>query len=135
HYLAIGMRRAQVKNLSIVAPGCNLGVGCAGTGPTAPRSCGRMVGKELRVDEPGQAVANDICLARFSSPPSLFQVFSNATGGACRPKCADIVHAGAGIDCVDSWPEPLLDDLDGDSTPSCDANCNIDPDDVAAACN
>ena len=35
HYLAIGMRRAQIKNLRVVAPACHIGVACAGGGPLA----------------------------------------------------------------------------------------------------
>src|SRR5262249_19952220 len=38
-------------------------------------------------------------------------------------------------DCTESFSTPLLDDLDSDGIPSCDGNCQTDPDDVAAACN
>src|SRR5262249_41381573 len=141
HYLAIGMRRANVKNLHIVAPACNLGVACAGGGPAAARSCGRLAGKDAWGDEPGQTVANDMAFSSFNikgTPPvpdkSFFQVFLNTPDGASRPRCENIEHPGDEPQCENRWATPLLDDFDGDSVPSCDANCNTDPDDVAAAC-
>jgi hypothetical protein len=45
-----------------------------------------------------------------------------------------IADPGPAGDCTSAFTPPLVDDLDGDGTPSCSAECETDVDDIAAAC-
>lgn len=126
-YFAIGLRSARLKNLTL-SPGCNVGVNCAKPLPRA--RCGTLRGKGLTIGAPGQAVADDLC-----SRGSFFEVFRNNPASACEPGCPSITDPGSKSDCTEGFTTPLIGDLDGDSTPSCDSNCKLDLGDIAVACN
>jgi hypothetical protein len=129
-YFALAIRRANLKDLQIAAPGCSVGVNCPQPGHS--RLCGAFRGKGIGVAEPGQANADDLC-----AQGTFFTVFRN-DDGECNPTCADIAHPGPGPACgtplVGADALPILPDLDGDTQPSCDATCEIDRDDIALAC-
>src|SRR5262245_1588608 len=125
NYFAISMRRMRLKDFHVEAPGCNLGVGCAGSG----RICGRLQMNGATVSAPGQIVGDDLC-----GPGSFFQVFRNNTSARCDPTCGMITNKGSGPSCENPFTLPLLGDLDNDGKPSCSGNCDVDIGDVAAAC-
>jgi hypothetical protein len=129
-YVILAVRRANLKDIQIAAPGCSVGVNCPQPGRS--RNCGAMRAKGMSIAAPGQAVADDLC-----SPGTFFTVFRN-NDGECSPGCADISDPGPGPTCgtplVGADSLPIIGDLDGDLTPSCNATCEIDRDDIARAC-
>jgi hypothetical protein len=60
-------------------------------------------------------------------------VFANLPAFA-DPTCAAIAHPGSSPDCTEPFTPPIIGDLDGDGSPSCDNNCLTDPDDIARLC-
>lgn len=119
--------KSIVKNLQVSAPGCNVGASCP---ESNDQSCGILRGAGASVAAPGQIVGDDLCIRNGAS---LFEVFRNDTG-QCAPTCASIVQPGSASDCTEPFTPPVLDDLDGDDTPSCGPGCAVDLGDVAAAC-
>src|SRR5262249_15356946 len=89
-YFALGIRQTRLKNLTVDAPGCNVGVNCP---HPAFSSCGTLRGKGAVVNAPGQLVGDDLC-----ATGSFFEVFRN--GGACAPGCSNIASPGSAGDCT-----------------------------------
>jgi hypothetical protein len=122
-YFALALRKARYKNLALTNPGCNLGVNCSGSG-----ACGTLQVSGGRIGEPGQLAGG-----KLRASGTFFQVFRNDTPGA-SPDCSMIEDPGSRPDCADTLVAPIIEDLDGDLQPSCDAACTQDPGDIAIAC-
>ncbi len=129
-YLILGTRVVRVKNLTIEPPGCHVGVNC----PTPVRGvgrCGVLNATNASVPAAGQVVGDRVCL---NGPPgSLFAVFRNQPA-TCGLTCAMVQHQTLRPDCSAPFQAPILGDLDGDGTPSCDDHCISDLGDIARAC-
>jgi hypothetical protein len=126
HYFAFASRNLRVKNLRLQAPGCNIGVNCAGR---LSSSCGILRMTDGGIGAPGQLVADRMCASQ-----SFYQVFRNVALRCPSPSCLMIQHPGPGADCTESFASPILGDLDGDGRPSCGEGCVVDRGDLAVAC-
>lgn len=125
-YMILAERIANVKNLAIEAPGCSVGVNCAQVGRS--RHCGILRAKNASFAGSSQVAADNTC-----ATSSFFEVFRNGPA-TCAPGCSMIAVPGPNPDCSTPLTTPILGDLDGDGTPSCDDACRVDPGDLAAAC-
>ena len=125
-YTMLAIRTAHLKNMFVEAPGCNVGVNCPH--PNTSSACGHLQAKNAQFAGESQVVSDSMC-----GTESFAAVFRNGPGG-CAPDCATISDPGPNADCSTPFAAPILGDLDGDDEPSCSADCEVDLDDVAAAC-
>ncbi len=118
NYFVLGMRYTKLKNLYVHSPGCHVGTNCGQPGDLA--SCGTLRARGASIEAPGQLVGDKLC-----ATGSFFEIFENKPG-KCEPTCST---------CTFRFATPILGDLDGDGTPSCDGTCITDIGDVARACD
>src|SRR5690349_16364328 len=95
-YLILGLRATKLKNLVVDAPGCSVGVNCASA--RVPGGCGSLTATRSSIAEPGQVVADKVCLTNGS----YFAVFRNQPG-SCGLACSQITHRGSASDCSDPF--------------------------------
>jgi hypothetical protein len=128
-YFVFAMSHSHLKNFRLQGA-CNVAVNCAQ--PAASSECG-VVSMENPVFNDGSQIAGDV--TRFSKPGgTIWQLFRNDTGSLAN---VTIRHPGIKPDGSNPLAVPILGDLDGDGTPSCQVvggQCVPDYGDVAAWC-
>jgi hypothetical protein len=110
-YFIFAMRSASLKNMDVLSP-CNTGVNCAQ--PSTNSSCGTVT-HENSFYADGSQIAGD--LSRWpKGGANIFQLFSNKV---VSPQNVTIRQPGPGPNGENPLALPILGDLDGDGTPSC----------------
>lgn len=125
-YLVLGQKTVALKNLEVAAPGCNVGVNCYRT--AASPQCGRLQMKGASVAQPGQVVGDATC-----GRGAFWEVFRNNIG-QCDPTLDMIANPGIAPDGSEPFVPPIVPNADLDGDPSCSDLCQVDRQDVAAAC-
>ena len=126
-YFVFANREVNLKNFAL-PDACNVGVNCAQPTPTS--HCGTASFENPLFGDGSQIAADDVS---FNTPGgSIYQLFRNGGGplGNVTIRLPDMTPDGASP----LAPLPILGDLNGNTTPSCDAACNVDVGDLEKAC-
>src|SRR5262245_34770732 len=122
-YLIFGTQRVKLKNLTLATPGCSVGTNCVRPHDNAP--CGVLIHTRPTYVDGTELVGDTVKFRKAGG--SVWKIVTNHL----TPPPEDIEVRNPPL--VPFTP-PVIPDLDGDGTPSCDAACTIDPGDFETGC-
>jgi len=125
-YFVFAQESVHLKNLNLV-DACNIGVNCAQ--PNTSSQCGIASFEDPTLGDGSQVAGDQSSFTQAGG--SIYQLFRNGGGPLGN---VQVRLPGSQPDGSDPLSLPILDDLDGDSVPSCGPNCTLDPGDLEKGC-